>query len=635
MSDITRTSDVSLRASEELYRRILDTTLEGVWMIDLEGNTTFSNQRMADMLGCTRDELASASLWEFIDDVDRPVMAARMAARARGVGEEYELRFRRRDGTFVSTDMVATPITHVDGRPGAVAFVRDLTQSRRIERELRDSETWLNLALSAGGMATWEWDVATGRVAHSVQMRTLLGLSPDAKLTEWGVLYRCLHVDDREGLATAMNRYVSSGSDDRFFHEYRVVRADGVRRIQATGRAFRDPASGSMRILGTATDITERRALEEKLQQAGKLESLGRLAGGVAHDFNNLLTVILASVALAQRSAPNAADELGMVRYAAERAADLTRQLLAFARKQVIELAPTDLNAVVTGLESMLRRLLGEEVELTCRLGTDLWTVRSDTTQLQQVLINLAVNAREAMPHGGPVTIETMNAALTTEDAGADVAPGEYVALRVSDGGTGMDAGTLENIFEPFFTTKQHGTGLGLASSYGIVKQLGGHIAVRSDVGKGTVFTVYLPRNRGALAAEPAPTLERRDLDVERTILVVEDDAVLRRVVVRGLGALGFDVLAAADGEEALALSAAHAGLIDAVITDVVMPRLSGRQLANRLAETRPETKVLFVSGYADDGLSHDGVLQPGRHFLAKPYTVDALVQRLSEVLAR
>jgi PAS domain S-box-containing protein len=637
--DITRRklAEDALRESEALHRRILDTTLEGVWIVDLAGTTRFANRRMAEMLGCTLVELEASTVFDFVDEADRELVTARLAARAKGYSAVHGFRFRRHDGGYTYTNLVATLIVHTDGTAGALAFVRDVTESRRMEAELRDSEAWLNLALSAGGMATVEWNVTTGRISHSSQLAAIFGLPPDVEIRDRDALFERVHPDDRARLDATIHELVESGSGGRFFDEYRIVRLDGqVRLIQSSGRALREPSSGTVRILGALSDITERRALELQLQQSSKLESIGRLAGGVAHDFNNLLTVILSSVSLAKRPSANVAEGLEMIREAAERAAGLSRQLLAFARRQVVKLAPIDVNVVVRRLEVMLRRLLGEDVELACRLGEGLWMVRSDATQLEQVILNLAINAREAMPDGGPVTIATRNTVLDVAYASshADVVPGEYVALAVTDAGMGIDESTLQHIFEPFFTTKSLGTGLGLASSYGIVNQLGGHIQVQSAPGQGTTFTVYLPREPASVAeappAGPAPTR----LASAKTILLVEDDELLRKVVVRGLRDLGFDVLGACHGEQALALAERHVGRIDAVVTDVVMPKMSGGALAERLQKLRPETRILFVSGYTDDRIAHQGVLEPSRNFLPKPYTVDALAGRLSELLS-
>jgi len=637
-SDITARKAIedTLRRSEERHRRILETTLEGVWLIDLDGNTTFGNQRMAEMLGCTPEELATSNLWDFIDDSDREIVVKRLAARSRGIGELHDFRFKRKDGSFVWTSMVTSPITHLDGSIGALAMVRDVTEARRMEAELRESKERLELALSAGQMGTWEWTVGGGQIAVSIQVREMLGVPAETPLDSRDVYFSYVHPDDREGLAAKMRGYIESGSTERFINDYRVVRPDGrVRWVRSSGRALRGP-TGEVRILGTITDVTESRALEEQLQQARQLEGIGRLAGGVAHDFNNLLTAILASVVFAEAAkVPGIAEDLATIRSAAERGAELTRQLLAFARKQVIELASLDLNAILGELAKLLRRMVGEDVELTFDLGGDLWLLRGDASQIEQVIVNLVVNGREAMPKGGPLRIETRNVVvdLGNADHHPGVTPGEYVSLAVTDAGGGIDKAVVPHIFEPFYTTKRTGTGLGLASSYGTVKQLGGHIRVQSEPGQGSTFTVYLPRDRGqqrpaarAVATSPVPRSTS-------TILLVEDDDLLRSVVVRGLAEGGYQVLVASDGDQALAVAAKHDGPIHALITDVIMPRMSGGQLAERFAAIRPETKILFVSGYTDQIIARQNVVEPGQHFLAKPYTLDALRQRIDAMI--
>ena len=640
-ADITqhKLAEDALRHSEDRYRRIVDATVEGVWMIELDGATAFANRRMAELLRCTPEELATANMWEFIDVGDHAVVTERLAARARGIGEQHDFRLKRKDGTFVWTSMSTSAITFSDGRTGALAMVRDLTGTRRMEAELRESQERLNLALSAGQMATWEWDVSGGGVAASVQLRDILGLPAEASIITRDQYFSFVHPDDRQELAARMKAYADSGSSERFFNEYRIVRPDGrIRWVQSSGRAYVDQTAGERRILGAVSDVTDRRALEHQLDQARKLESIGRLAGGVAHDFNNVLTAIFASVSLAERLAPDTLqEELATIRDAAERATDLTRQLLAFARRQVIELRPLGLNDIVGRIEKMLSRVVGEHIALACRLAPALWTVRGDATQLEQVLVNLVVNARDAMPNGGPITIETRNTVVDPGLASTppDVVPGDYVVLSVTDAGTGIDDVTLRNIFEPFFTTKRSGTGLGLASSYGIVKQLGGHIAVTTTLGQGSRFDVYLPRanpeDRAAVAPTVAAIASRPHTG--RTLLVVEDDELLRRVTVRHLTDVGYEVLIASDGEQALAIARQHAGPIDLVITDVIMPRLSGGMLADQLQALRGGIGVLLVSGYSDQMIERQGVLGSGRHFLAKPYTMEALVERITELI--
>ncbi len=405
------------------------------------------------------------------------------------------------------------------------------------------------------------------------------------------------------------------------------------------------PETGSIRIYGT--DITARqraeeahRALEEQFRAAQRMESIGSLAGGVAHDFNNMLSVILSYTAFAVdelREGDPLRDDLLEVLKAGERAAALTRQLLAFSRKQVLQPEWLDLNLIVTEVEKMLRRIVGEDIDLVMVLAADLGVVRADPGQIEQVIMNLVVNSRDAMPAGGKLTIETQNVVLDEEYAGRNlgVAPGPHIRLSVTDTGGGMDEQTRARIFEPFFTTKEKGkgTGLGLSTVYGIVQQSGGNIAVSSVRGHGTTFTVNLPRAMSATAGGPrASTLPPSGRGTE-TILVVEDEDALLRLARRSLEAAGYSVLTAAAGEDALRLSAAHAGEIHLLLTDIVMPRLSGRAVALALVKTRPTLKVLYMSGYTDDAIFHHGVLDPGTHFIGKPFTVSDLTRKAREVL--
>jgi two-component system cell cycle sensor histidine kinase/response regulator CckA len=387
-------------------------------------------------------------------------------------------------------------------------------------------------------------------------------------------------------------------------------------------------------------DITERKQLEEQFHQAQKMEAVGRLAGGVAHDFNNLLTAILGSAHLVLDSLAAGAperEEVEEIRKAALRAADLTRQLLAFSRQQVI--APTVLNpnGVVANMDKLLRRVLGEDVELRALLASDLAAVKVDPSQLEQVVLNLAVNARDAMPNGGKLTIETQNVELDEAYVRGHVSaqPGPYVMLAMSDTGVGMDAATQARIFEPFFTTKEigKGTGLGLATVYGIVKQSGGWIWVYSEPGQGTTFKIYLPRVTEAVppaAVTPAPPASVRGSE---TILLVEDDEMIRNLVQKVLKANGYRVLVAANGRDAERVAGQHQGPIHLLMTDVVMPGMNGREVAERLAAARAGLRVLYLSGYTDDAIVHHGVLEPGVAFLQKPFTPAVLGRKVREVL--
>ncbi|HLE84167.1 MAG TPA: response regulator [Thermoanaerobaculia bacterium] len=383
-----------------------------------------------------------------------------------------------------------------------------------------------------------------------------------------------------------------------------------------------------------------RHTLEAQLRTAQRMEAVGQLVAGVAHDFNNLLTVILGNSELLLRGLEPADPRragLGEIRSAAERAAVLIRQLLAFSRQQVLEPRVLDLNALVGDVRRLLRRVIGEDVELRIRLAPRLGAVRADPGQLEQVMLNLAVNSRDAMPGGGILTLETAN--LDLDEAycrdHAAARPGPYVLLAVSDTGLGMDAATRGHIFEPFFTTKgrDHGTGLGLATVHGIVSQSGGHIWLYSEPGKGTTFKIYLPRVEAPAAPTAAAAPPARALTGSETVLVVEDEEAVRALTTKTLEARGYRVLAAASAEQALEVAQRHPERIPLVVTDVVMPGLSGGELAARLVELRPEMRVIFVSGYTDDTIAHQGVLDPGVHFLQKPFALDALARKVREVL--
>ena len=398
---------------------------------------------------------------------------------------------------------------------------------------------------------------------------------------------------------------------------------------------------GEQCLLALVLDVTEHRRLEQWFHQAQKMEAVGRLAGGVAHDFNNLLTVITTCTDLVLEDAP-AEDprrgDLEEVRKAAAAAAALTRQLLAFSRQQVLQPQTLDLNDVLAGVEQMLKRLIREDIDLVTVPGPDLWLVTADLGQLEQVIVNLVVNARDAMPQGGKLTLETANTEM--DDAyvreHAYARPGQYAMLSVTDTGVGMDAATRARVFEPFFTTKQpgHGTGLGLATVYGIVKQSGGFIWVYSEPGHGAAFKVYLPRAEaparpGARPASPAGTVKGGT----ETILLVEDAAALRAAARQVLERQGYAVIEAADGEAAIGVAAAHSGVIDLLLTDVVMPKLSGRELAERLSAQRPGLRVLFTSGYSDEAVVRHGEIRPGAGYLQKPFTPDGLARKVREVL--
>jgi PAS domain S-box-containing protein len=410
-------------------------------------------------------------------------------------------------------------------------------------------------------------------------------------------------------------------------------------------RPLRGPDGEIIGVIGVALDITDRKQLADQLRQSQKLQAVGELAGGVAHDFNNLLMVVKGHAemlldrlpgASADRQSP-ARQNVEQIQQAAERAAALTRQLLAFSRMQVLQPRVLDLNEVVAGMIQMVSRVIGANIELAFLPGANLGRVKADPSQIEQVALNLVVNARDAMPEGGRLTIETSNVQLdrdyATEHAVVD--PGPYVMLTVSDSGIGMDAATQARIFEPFFTTKSQGrgTGLGLATVYGVVKQSGGYVWVYSEVGHGTTFKVYLPMVQAPMEKKAPEKIASGHEPGTETILFVEDEQSVRELVSEYLSARGYRVLDAADGMQALAIAAAHKGKIQLLITDVVMPRVSGREVASRLAPSRPDLKVLYISGYTDDSVFRHGVLEGGMAFLQKPFNLKALAAKIREIL--
>ncbi|HET6146213.1 MAG TPA: response regulator [Polyangia bacterium] len=529
------------------------------------------------------------------------------------------------------------------------AVERELQESRgrearrEAERALRDSEQQVRLLLDSTGEGIFGVDLQ-GRCTFANRAAIdMLGYSGTGELVGRPVhdlLHRaradgarCLEQDCRLRRALGADRagYIDDESLDR---------TDGVRLI-AEMRLFPVMRDGQrVGAVASFVDVSHRKRLEAQLRQAQKMEAIGSLAGGVAHDFNNLLSVILSYSDMLldglKGGDPMRAD-LEEIKKAGERASVLTRQLLAFSRQQLLQPRILDLNQILGGLQSMLRRLLGEDVELSLLTARVIGQVRADPGQIEQVVMNLVVNARDAMLDGGKISIETDNVELGPEYATTNlgVTPGPYVMMAVTDTGTGMDAATQARIFEPFFTTKEkgRGTGLGLSTIFGIVQQSGGHIWVYSEPGKGTTFRIYLPRVDGVVEAIDTPPTGPVNLRGNETALLVEDDEQVRTISRTILRRHGYNVLEAANGGEAFLLCERYTAKIHILITDVVMPRMSGRQLAERVAALRPEMKVLYLSGYTESTIIHHGMLDAGIAFLQKPIVPESLLRKVREVL--
>jgi PAS domain S-box-containing protein len=585
-------------------------------------------------------EGGSRSFYDLMDPADREwaweVVQAAVQAR-----EPFELEYRivAADGAEKWVWERGQAVYGPDGQPVALeGFISDITQRKGDADALRISEERFRLLARVTSDAIYDWDITDDTVWWGEGAEQLFGLTREQLGNVLGSWAGRIHPEDHDRVYAELRNAVE-GDADTFTAEYRFRRGDGsYANLLDRGHIIRDTHGRAARMIGGMSDLTERKSLESQLLHSQKMESVGRLAGGVAHDFNNLLTVIIGTVDLVRDSVdpedPLAAD-LAEIRDAAKRAEGLTGQLLAFSRAQVLQPRVIDVNDVITGTLALLRRLIGEDIEINFSRGADPWPVRADPGQLEQVLLNLAINARDAMPTGGLLSIETRN--LTVDEADTarhpTAAPGPHVSITISDSGVGMDPATREHAFEPFFTTKPvgQGTGLGLATVYGIVQQSGGSIRLDSEPERGAAFEILLPRADRA-ADEETPSLPRPVVGGSETILLVEDDDAVRRLTERALAAAGYNVLAVAGAEEAMAMIAIRP--IDLLLSDIVMPQTSGPELARRLTEKSPTTRVLFMSGYTDDAIVHHGVLAGHTRFLGKPFTIGELTLAVRAALS-
>ncbi len=630
-----------LRESEERFRQIFELAPVGVaWIDSRSGKFLRVNQRQCDILGYTREELLTKR-WQDLthpDHLEGDLGSYGAMLAGEQVGYAREKRYLRKDGTEVWAQISVTRAWHEGEAPTFhVAVVEDITARKRAEQAMRASEERYRTLLDSLGDVVFTTSTS-GAISFVSRAIERFGWTPEQLIGT--KLQRVIHPEDLAEVLRARGQSLSGTALGPV--EYRLVDASGKPRPV---RSSSQPLMEDGKIVGTygvLVDLTHQRETEEHLRFAQKMEAVGRLAGGVAHDFNNLLSVIesYAELALeALRPDDPVRDDVSEIRGAAKRAEALTRQLLAFSRKQVLRPERLDLNVLVTRVGKMLGRLLGEDVELAFAPAAHPMEVEADPGQLEQVLMNLAINARDAMPNGGRLAIE-LSGHRADERRGSEppsLRVGAYVKLTVSDTGHGMSEATRSRVFEPFFTTKPlgKGTGLGLAMAYGIVQQSGGHISVRSAPDAGTTFEILLPllppasgEDASAPSAPPAASVRGAE-----TVLVVEDEPAVRTIAQRILKAAGYHVLVAASGVEALALSAAHAGAIAILVTDVVMPGMNGKQLADRLVQTRPDTKVLFMSGYADEALGERGVRSGSLQLLDKPFTSDGLTRKVRRVL--
>ncbi|WP_337186338.1 PAS domain S-box protein [Phenylobacterium sp.] len=632
--------------SERLLGAVAD---YAVCMLSPAGLVSSWNPRAERLKGYSAREIVGQHFSRFYTEEDRAAGhpdTALKAAAAEG-GFEAEGWRVRKDGEKFWAHVIIDPIRDPAGTLiGFAQVTRDLTQRSVVQETLRRTEEQFRLLVQGvTDYALYMLDVE-GRVSSwNSGAQRIKGYTRDEIVGEH---FSRFYAEDeqRDGVPAAGLR--TAEHEGRWETEGWRVRKDGSRFwAHVIIDAIRSDDGDLVGFAKITRDITERREAEQALEetrralfQSQKMEAVGQLTGGVAHDFNNLLTVIMGGLDTISRKAGDASRTqraLEMARHAAERAASLTAGLLAFSRKQALQPTPTDLNALVRDMTELLHRSLGEQVELEGVLSSRLWRVEVDQNQLESAILNLAVNARDAMPGGGKLTLETANTYL---DAGyaaqdAEVVPGQYVMISVTDSGSGIPADILSKVFEPFFTTKElgRGTGLGLSMVYGFVKQSGGHVTIYSEIGQGTCVKLYLPRYRGADEADPASSDPGRPTaEGDEVVLVVEDNPDVRAYSVMSLTELGYQVLEAVDAEGALAVLAS-AQRVDLLFTDVVLPGKTGRALADEAWTLRPALKVLFTTGYSRNAIVHQGRLDEGVELLPKPFTFEQLASRIREVL--
>jgi two-component system, cell cycle sensor histidine kinase and response regulator CckA len=632
--------------NEEHYRTPDDQAVNyATFMLDTLRRSLTWNAGIKRMLGYEKAEFIGLPIADLYTSEDQADAAperdlAEAAQRGRVSTERWLVR---KDGTrFPALVSTASVLDRQGQVVGFAKRLRDLTEVKRVEEELGRSKEALDLANEAAGLGIWDHNLVTGELHWDVRAKALFGLPADALVTYRGWV-EVIHPEDLLTAEEALDRALRDRQP--FSTQYRVIWPDGsIHWLDVIGRASYGPGTGRpLRMRGILLDITERKRTEERLQEVLRLEAIGRLAGGIAHDLNNMLVTILGfSELLAQEMGADdpRLDDVREIHEAAARSADLTRQLLAFARRELIQPRKLDLNGIVRHAVVMLRPVLGENASLVLQLSSTVGHIHADPGRVEQILMNLVLNSRDAIPQGGRVTVET--AGITLESGTPEwqpqseaPPPGRYAMLAVSDTGHGMDPATLQHIWEPFFTTKPagKGTGLGLSVVYGSVKQSGGFVWVDSEVGRGTVVRVYWPETLQEADQLGEPPAARPAERGRETVLVVEDERVVRALMLRSLTRLGYRCVEAADAEEALRVLEQEEGHVDLVITDVVMPGISGGDLGLRLAERYPALPVLYTSGFADDDVIRRGLLDASRPFLQKPFNPTELGRKVREVL--
>jgi PAS domain S-box-containing protein len=620
---------------EELFHLISENAADMIAVVDMEGNRLFNSLSYQTVLGYSAEELQASTALEQIHPEDREsVRKAAEEARVSGVGKRLEYRLRHKNGEWLVLESTSSVICDRAGKPEKLVIVnRNITERKRAEESLRRSEAEFRAVVEDAPYGIYRASMGGRFLQINPALRRMLGYESTDELRA---------KDLGTGIFQHASEYQRLTESLTLLEEIKDVEVEWRRRdgapitVRCSGRRRINVDSGLTEYFEMfAEDVTEKRVLEKQLRMAHKMEAIGRLSGGIAHDFNNHLCVIIGYSRVLKKAlgANHALCEHALeIEKAGQRAASLIKQLLAFSRLQVLTPAILNLNTLATEMESMLPRLLGEDIEVSLTLSPELGAVEADRSQIEQIIMNLAVNARDAMPTGGKLKIRTANVEFdetyTRTHPGSRT--GKYVLLAVIDTGTGMDVATLVHIFEPFFTTKEvgKGTGLGLATVYGIVKQSNGYIWVDSAPARGTSFEIYLPEHVGQPAVEePDANTTVEKLHGCESILLVEDAQPLRGLAQTFLETAGFHVLSAGSGKEALDVVADVGAAFDLLLTDVVMPGMSGRALAEQLSSLQPGLKVLYMSGYTDSLIAEHAVLGPGIHLLHKPFTEEVLIR--------
>jgi PAS domain S-box-containing protein len=627
LTEITKrkAAEQALRESAEQHRAILQTAMDGFWMADSQGRLLEVNETYCRMSGYSEPELLAMRIPDLeARETTDDTVAHIQKIKAQGE-DRFESQHRRKDGSIFDVEVSVQDRANEGGR--LVAFLRDITNRKRAEEafQVLVNRAPIGIFIVQDGkckMVNPGFEQVTGYTAGEL-------LGHDS--------FKLVSPDYRKMVREKAVQMLKGELDQPY--ELPIITKSGETRWimeKVTATKYQ----GKRATLGYFLDITEHKSLESQFLQAQKMEAVGRLAGGVAHDFNNMLNVIIGYGDLMnQKLRPKAplAGYLAEIMKASDRATALTRQLLAFSRKTISEPQTLNLNDHLAGIEKLLARLIGADIEIRMALEPDLGVVHVDPGHVEQIIMNLAVNARDALPKGGKLTVETANVYLDEDYARKHsyVNPGHYAMIAATDNGEGMDAATQARVFEPFFTTKElgRGTGLGLSTVYGLVKQNNGHIEVYSEVGHGTTFKVYLPRGQETVPAVPEAKPIVRDLHGSETILVVEDEDMLRESICRSLKIYGYTVQAARHGGEAILLCERHPGSIHFLLTDVVMPQMNGRDLADRLTSLRPDMKVLYMSGYTENAIVRNGVLETDIFFIQKPFRTKKLLEKIREIL--